>query len=175
MDKIRFGVTVEAIKRDEPRKLWLVKISGEDTTRPFDKIIYAVGTETKAKLPTIEGQEQFQGRLIHGQAYKRYESRVIYARDLTNVVIKRPEEFAGMNVIVLGQGNSAADCAVVGLTTPKELPCMRHANAVPGAYRKSIQGILRPSTRSLGHPAYGERQEVRPICHVEGRVYIILG
>ncbi|CAG9939896.1 unnamed protein product [Clonostachys rosea f. rosea IK726] len=94
MDKIRFGTTVESIKRDESRKLWLVKISGEDTMRPFDKIIYAVGTETKAKLPTIEGQEQFQGRLIHGQAYKR------------------PEEFAGMNVIVLGQGNSAADCAV---------------------------------------------------------------
>lgn len=79
MDKIRFGTTVESIKRDESRKLWLVKISGEDTMRPFDKIIYAVGTETKAKLPTIEGQEQFQGRLIHGQAYKRYESRIIYA------------------------------------------------------------------------------------------------
>ena len=32
---------------------------------------------------------------------------------LTNAKSDRPEEFVGMNVMVLGQGNSAADCAVV--------------------------------------------------------------
>lgn len=38
----------------------------------FDKVVYAVGSETIAKYPDIEGLEKFEGRFLHGQAFKRY-------------------------------------------------------------------------------------------------------
>lgn len=37
----------------------------------FDKIVHAVGSETMAKYPDVEGLEKFEGRFIHGQAFKR--------------------------------------------------------------------------------------------------------
>jgi dimethylaniline monooxygenase (N-oxide forming) len=37
----------------------------------FDKIVYAIGSETIARLPVIEGLDLFEGQFLHGQAFKR--------------------------------------------------------------------------------------------------------
>jgi cation diffusion facilitator CzcD-associated flavoprotein CzcO len=97
---IHFNTTVTSIVRREDEKTggkWIVSYykdaddSDEDDEKPvaeekeftageegrvlrqevFDKVVHAVGSETMAKYPDIEGLEKFEGRFIHGQAFKR--------------------------------------------------------------------------------------------------------
>lgn len=70
--RIIFDVSVTAIKKDDNGPGWLVSISGEDRPRVFDKIVIATGSEITRNTITIEGLQQFEGRFIHGQEYKRY-------------------------------------------------------------------------------------------------------
>lgn len=63
-------MTVDSVKQDDTASKWLVSIRGEDSPRVFDKVVFATGTETTAKYPTIDGIDKFEGTFIHSQAYK---------------------------------------------------------------------------------------------------------
>jgi dimethylaniline monooxygenase (N-oxide forming) len=71
---ITFNTEVLTTERDEERKKWLVTMKsrgdGKITTREFDKIVLAQGFEHAPKKPKFEGQEQFEGPIIHSQEYK---------------------------------------------------------------------------------------------------------
>src|SRR5690625_3639336 len=58
-----------------------------------DALIAASGSFTNPHLPTIPGQEAYQGRVLHVADYRS------------------PEEFAGQRVVVVGAGNSAVQVA----------------------------------------------------------------
>ncbi|KAL8290912.1 hypothetical protein RB597_008940 [Gaeumannomyces tritici] len=95
MDRIRFGAVVRSVRRSSDDTAWLLDVEGEAEPLSFDKVLVAAGTETEPKpLPEFEGRELFEGKVMHSQAYKR------------------PEDFQGLNVVVVGQGNTACDCAV---------------------------------------------------------------
>lgn len=40
------------------------------TTLEFDKVVFCHGYQTKAKMPTFEGQELFEGTIMHSQQYR---------------------------------------------------------------------------------------------------------
>lgn len=96
--KVLFNSRVTSMRRDVESPKWLltVEIGGreEDQPRAFDKVLLATGSENVRKLPEIDGLDQFEGKFIHGQAFKR------------------PQDFEGQRVMVIGQGNSAMDAAV---------------------------------------------------------------
>jgi len=92
--KIVFNVSISSVSRSARGTGWLVQVDGEQGPRAFDKVVLATGTELVAKRPSIEGMDLFEGQFIHVQQYKQ------------------PRAFQGKKVVVLGQGNSAADTAV---------------------------------------------------------------
>ncbi|KAI3420107.1 hypothetical protein GPALN_003433 [Globodera pallida] len=97
---IRFHNTVLGVRRaDDYAKngRWLVKWRDERETEreeEFDAVVLAQGHHARPKIVKFEGQDKFEGRLIHSHDYKdskQYEDQV--------------------NVVV-GAGNSAMDLAV---------------------------------------------------------------
>ncbi|KAH6888404.1 flavin monooxygenase-like protein [Thelonectria olida] len=94
LDKIVFNASVQSLSRTDDGTQWALSLKGEQSPRVFDKVILATGSEVNPIVPEIEGLDLFEGQFLHSQAYKR------------------PEPFAGQNVVIIGQGNTAADCAV---------------------------------------------------------------
>ena len=82
-------------KSSEGHKMWL-----------FDKVVVAIGRHISPIWPEIEGIDKFKGTIIHASAY------IIDLWALVDGRYKRPEEFAGKTVLVVGSGNSGLDCAV---------------------------------------------------------------
>jgi dimethylaniline monooxygenase (N-oxide forming) len=74
LERIVFGVSVTSIKRSPDTSGWLLTLEDEEKPRPFDKVILATGSEVVPRMPDIEGLEDFQGRFLHGQVYKRYDA-----------------------------------------------------------------------------------------------------
>ncbi|KAH7127435.1 flavin monooxygenase-like protein [Dactylonectria macrodidyma] len=94
MKKIVFNASVRSLSRTEDDTKWALQLEGETSPRVFDKVVVATGSEVTRIVPNIDGLNLFEGRFLHSQEYKR------------------PEDFAGQNVIIIGQGNTAADTAV---------------------------------------------------------------
>ncbi|KAH8675115.1 flavin monooxygenase-like protein [Ilyonectria robusta] len=94
LKRIVFNASVSSLTRTEDGTKWALLVEGEASPRVFDNVIVATGTEVTASVPEIEGLDLFKGRFLHSQEYKR------------------PEAFAGQNVVIIGQGNTAGDCAV---------------------------------------------------------------
>ncbi|KAK7408117.1 hypothetical protein QQX98_009708 [Neonectria punicea] len=94
LDKIIFNVSVSSVAKTQDGGRWALHVEGEDTPRVFDKVVVASGSEVTPSIPAVEGLHLFEGRFLHSQAYKE------------------PEDFGGKKVVVIGQGNTAADCAV---------------------------------------------------------------
>ncbi|KAM5358214.1 hypothetical protein ACJZ2D_015489 [Fusarium nematophilum] len=94
LDSIVFNASVSSITRTENGSQWALHLEGQETPRVVDKIVVASGSEVTPVLPVIEGLDLFEGQFLHSQAYKKADN------------------FAGKNVVVIGQGNTAADCAV---------------------------------------------------------------
>ncbi|KAK9417860.1 putative Flavin monooxygenase-like protein [Seiridium unicorne] len=91
---IEFNKTATSVRRNEQDTKWLLQFDDEDYPREFDKIVWATGCDTIPKMPKIEGQQRFEGRILHSIAYVD------------------AEEFKDQKVIVFGLGNTAADIAV---------------------------------------------------------------
>lgn len=90
---IRLNTHIAQITFDQERQKWIVQVQGEDT-QYFDKVVIATGGIVgKAHMPTVEGMDKFAGISIHSQAFKR------------------PSDFKGKRVMVVGFSNSAADTA----------------------------------------------------------------
>jgi uncharacterized NAD(P)/FAD-binding protein YdhS len=90
---IRLGAQVQHCAVDDRGK-WAVRVvaNGVARTEVFDSVLVCTGHHREAYLPTYPGT--FTGRALHSSAYKR------------------PDQFHGRRVLVVGAGNSAADIAV---------------------------------------------------------------
>ncbi|KAH6643204.1 dimethylaniline monooxygenase 2 [Boeremia exigua] len=87
------NATVRGIIHDDERQQWAVEIEGKDT-QYFDKLVLAIGGLTSLpNLPNVEGLELFKGVSVHSRAFKK------------------PKQFEGKRVMVVGFGNTAADTA----------------------------------------------------------------
>ncbi|MFE5958016.1 MULTISPECIES: ArsO family NAD(P)H-dependent flavin-containing monooxygenase [Streptomyces] len=110
-------VTVRAVHRDGTR-LRVETNAGHWSARA---VVSATGTWWRPFLPAVPGQETYTGRQLHTTGYRK------------------PSDFAGQHVVVVGAGNSgaqiAADLAVhddVGLTWVTERPPRFLADDIDG-------------------------------------------
>lgn len=69
-DKLRLGVSVEKVRRDDAGNRWVVDIKGSEPEY-FDKVIMATGGNNRPHIPKVEGMEQFEGDVLHSRAFKR--------------------------------------------------------------------------------------------------------
>jgi dimethylaniline monooxygenase (N-oxide forming) len=71
---IQFNTSVKCVTRKASDTHWQVETEcdGKAATLDFDKVALCHGYQTKAKVPTFEGQEKFTGTLIHSQQYRQY-------------------------------------------------------------------------------------------------------
>jgi dimethylaniline monooxygenase (N-oxide forming) len=73
LDKdIVFSANLKRIIRNEDDTKWRLEldIEGKPEVREFDKVAFTHGHKTKAKMPKFEGQENFEGTIIHAQQYR---------------------------------------------------------------------------------------------------------
>ncbi|KAF9776439.1 hypothetical protein IL306_005374 [Fusarium sp. DS 682] len=91
-DKLRLGVTVERVRRQDEDNRWVVDVQGSGA-QYFDKVIMATGGNNRPHIPKVEGIDQFEGEVLHSRAFKR------------------PELFKGKRVLVVGVSNTGADTA----------------------------------------------------------------
>ncbi|KAI4610640.1 hypothetical protein J4E83_008254 [Alternaria metachromatica] len=88
---MRLSTAIEQITFDDEREKWVVDVK-DGGKEYFDKVVVAIGGMVgKANLPVIEGVEKFAGPSVHSQAFKR------------------PADYKGKRVMVVGFSNSAAD------------------------------------------------------------------
>jgi len=70
---IVFNVNVKQAKRNESDTGWLLDVeraNGQTEVLGFDKVVFCHGYQTKANVPRFEGQDKFEGSIIHSQAYR---------------------------------------------------------------------------------------------------------
>nr|XP_042707065.1 flavin-containing monooxygenase 5-like [Chrysemys picta bellii] len=74
----------------------VTETAGKQESAIFDGVMVCTGHHTNAHLPldSFPGIEKFKGRYFHSRDYKK------------------PQEFSGKRVIVIGIGNSGTDLAV---------------------------------------------------------------
>ncbi|WP_282795016.1 ArsO family NAD(P)H-dependent flavin-containing monooxygenase [Streptomyces sp. CC224B] len=87
---VRHGTRVEAVRRDGERLL----AETDSGTWRARAVISATGTWSRPFLPAVPGRDLFGGRQLHAVNYRR------------------PADFDGQRVIVVGGGNSGAQIAV---------------------------------------------------------------
>ncbi|MGB3447851.1 MAG: NAD(P)/FAD-dependent oxidoreductase [Xanthobacteraceae bacterium] len=86
---MQFNCKVEAMRFDEVRDLWHVKVSdGRDLTCRF--VVLAIGLLSAPTMPRLEGIEDFKGRSFHTYYWPR-----------------EPVDLAGKKVAVIGTGATA--------------------------------------------------------------------
>ncbi|KAF4439181.1 flavin depend monooxygenase that catalyses the oxidation of rubrofusarin to 9-hydroxyrubrofusarin [Fusarium austroafricanum] len=90
--KLRLGVTVSKVRRDDESKRWVVDLQGSGPEY-FDKVIVATGINNRPHIPELEGIDQFKGQILHSRSFKK------------------PEPFKGKRVVVVGISNTGADTA----------------------------------------------------------------
>lgn len=86
---VRHGVRVHAVRRDADRLL----VESDSGTWRAGAVISATGTWSRPFLPAVPGRSTFAGR------------------QLRTVNYRRPADFAGQRVVVVGGGNSGAQIA----------------------------------------------------------------
>lgn len=59
--------------RDEDDKHWCVELerTGQISIEKFDKVVFAHGYQTRAKMPEFEGSKKFEGVLMHAQQFRK--------------------------------------------------------------------------------------------------------
>jgi dimethylaniline monooxygenase (N-oxide forming) len=101
-DTLRYwnlNTTVLRASRNADDTRWALEVehtAGDTTTTrtlEFDKVVFCHGYQTKAIVPTFEGQEKFEGIIMHSQQYRS------------------PEPFKGKRVLVLGLSSTTGDIA----------------------------------------------------------------
>ena len=76
--------------------------TGKQFKETFDGVMVCTGHHVTPSWASFPGQEQFKGKIMHTHSYKR------------------PAEFVGKNVVVVGIGNSGGDVAVeLSMVNPK--------------------------------------------------------
>ncbi len=96
----RFGTEVTAAEPEDPESessVWKVTIrneDGEEESGRYAGVIIANGILSEPSIPTFEGEEEFEGKVLHTASYKR------------------PDIFRDRKVLIVGCGNSGCDIAV---------------------------------------------------------------
>lgn len=108
---IRFGCRVDAVRARE--RGWAVMAGGR--TEEFDVVVICSGIFRKPAFPALPGRVTFAGLMLHSLDYRR------------------PEPFAGRDVLVVGLGSSAVDIAadLVGTAARVTLSVRRGAWVAP--------------------------------------------
>ncbi|KAM4054539.1 flavin-binding monooxygenase-like domain-containing protein [Hirsutella rhossiliensis] len=148
---VRFKTTVRRVLRDELDRGWNVHVSGPegDAILHFDKVVLGSGSDSVPSWPPMPGRQLFKGTVIHGQSYRR------------------PEQFAGKRVLVVGIGNTACEVSL-SLTS--------HASKVYQSYRRGRiivsryfdNDLLDYKLPWLAHPL-GDRAMKKSMIHVAAR------
>lgn len=87
------NTSVSQVKYDDTRHQWAIEVEDAEA-QYFDKLVVAIGgVTTLPNVPKVEGIELFKGTILHARAFKK------------------PENFRGKRVMVVGFGNTAADTA----------------------------------------------------------------
>jgi len=74
---IRFETEVVSVERPpDSGGQWLVttrntKDTGDSTAEIFEAVMVCAGINSNANMPTFQGQDQFQGQLIHSVNYRQ--------------------------------------------------------------------------------------------------------
>lgn len=90
-------IRAEPENPDAADSAWKVTVRGEDgeeETGTYAGVIIANGILSEPSVPTFEGQEDFDGEILHTASYKR------------------PDIFRDKRVLIVGCGNSGCDIAV---------------------------------------------------------------
>ncbi|KAK1754238.1 flavin-containing monooxygenase 9 [Echria macrotheca] len=125
LEHIVLGADVQSVRRNVADTAWLLEYDKDDVqqTVEIDRIAFCHGYQTRAKIPSFEGQELFEGTIMHSQAY----------RD--------PTQFKDKNVVVVGLSSTAGD--VIPNLVPHAakvyvshrrgaIPVKRYRNGYPG-------------------------------------------
>ncbi|CAA9967066.1 Dimethylaniline monooxygenase 3 [Pyrenophora teres f. maculata] len=126
---LRLNTSIKQVTFDEERQKWVV-VFADEKKEYFDKVVVAIGGMIgMANMPNVEGIEKFAGASIHSQAFKR------------------PKEYEGKKVMVVGFSNSATDTAtqLVGVAD-KVYMAHRHGSRI---LPRSIDGVPVDHTHSM--------------------------
>ena len=89
---------ISQVENFEESGRWKLEIkdleSGLTRTEEFDGVMVCSGHHAEKKMPRFQGQEEFEGKIIHSHDYTDHRG------------------YEGKRVIVVGIGNSGADVAV---------------------------------------------------------------
>lgn len=69
---IVFNAWIKQATRNEDDNKWRLEleVDGQLRVEEFDKVAFCHGYQTKAEMPEFEGQEKFQGVLMHSQEFR---------------------------------------------------------------------------------------------------------
>lgn len=90
--QVQTGCQVQRVERADGH--WQVQVGGEAAPRRYRGLVIANGHHWDANRPSLPGEQQFGGTVIHSQQYKS------------------PQQLYGRRVLVVGAGNSGCDIAV---------------------------------------------------------------
>ncbi len=94
----RFSTEVIRVEPEDPdASVWLVTSrseEGEEETGRYAGVLIANGILSEPSIPEFEGQDEFEGEILHTASYKR------------------PDIFRDRKVLIVGCGNSGCDIAV---------------------------------------------------------------
>ena len=67
-----FNASVTRAIRNEDDSKWTLEmlVNGEPHTEGYDKVVFCHGYQTLPRMPTYDGQELFEGKLMHAQQYR---------------------------------------------------------------------------------------------------------
>ncbi|KAK0615600.1 putative dimethylaniline monooxygenase [Bombardia bombarda] len=120
---IVFGASAKQARRNKDDSAWLLDIerNGSVETVEFDKIALCNGYQTKANVPAFEGQEMFEGTIMHSQQF----------RD--------PSQFTSKNVVVVGLSSTSGDIIPTLMPLASKVYVSHRRGAVP--FRRYRNGI----------------------------------
>ena len=75
----RLGTSVIRVYKSEDQSQWTVitNANSRDLEEAFDKIVITTGSFYSPVIPRICGSENFLGKVIHSQAFKRWQFLII--------------------------------------------------------------------------------------------------
>lgn len=69
---IVFGASLRQVTRTKNETKWRLEleVDGKLQFAEYDKVAFTHGYQTKADMPVFEGQDKFEGTVIHTQRYR---------------------------------------------------------------------------------------------------------
>ena len=118
-DRIKFGIEVKSVKKDNGK--WAVSTKSVDTgiLHVFcaSKLMVASGLTSEPYMPTLPGEEKFDGPIIHQEAFG------------SSSILKSPDI---KTICVLGGGKSSADMIYAAVTAGKKVTWVLKASDTTG-------------------------------------------